>query len=314
VVTELHGCRQCGSLDGTIVLSRSKGAYPVDLTKCVACGLVYYAGSWLDEDPEFYEYYAARIGQDRDALYDPLTGQRLNAMLRRLGRHTPGRRLLDVGCGEGHLVDVARAAGWDARGIDLSLAAVEICRSFGLDVDRTDFFDEKLPRSSFDVITMIELIEHVAEPAAFFARAEELLAVGGVLHLTTPNFSSLGRRLLGADWQVVSPAHLTYFSPRTMRDVVAGSTGLDPVEVGTRNLSGAAMRRVVGRVPLATSIPKAASVPGEGYAEEQRFRHRVEASPHLRLAKAAANVALRVTGTGEVLAATFRKVGHRRTG
>lgn len=297
-------CRHCGSAGGAVVLRRG-GDEAVELRRCDRCGLVSESGRWYAEHPDVYEYYAERLGRSRDELYDPLTAQRLAALLDRLAACAPGRRLLDVGCGEGQLVSVACERGWDAHGIDLSRSAVAICRSFDVSASCTDLFSDELRPASHDVVTMIELVEHVEDPTAFLRRAAELLVPGGLLHLTTPNFGSLGRRLLGADWRIVSGEHLTYFEPRTLRAVAASVPGLRPVEVATRNLSAAAVRRLMPLLPSGAELPAAAYVPGEQFAREQELRHSVERSRLLRAAKAAVNAGLRASGLGEVIGATF---------
>src|SRR4029077_3834385 len=153
------------------------------------------------------------------------------------------RTLLDVGCGLGELVRVAVDSGWDARGIELSAEAVAVCRRFDLPCDTTNFFDPALD-GRYGLITMVELIEHVANPRTFFERAAELLEPGGVLYLTTPNFNALGRRLLGPDWPLIGPEHVNYFPPATLQGLVA-TTPFAVVGLRTKNISPSQVRTFV---------------------------------------------------------------------
>lgn len=294
-------CPTCSSNHHEVVLAARAGSLP--LVACADCGLVRLGA--VDTPDDLYSYYDRRRGASRDALYDPLTTARLRLALRDLERLAPGRRLLDVGCGEGQLVDVALAAGWDARGIDLAGGAIDICRSFGLPCDRKDVFSDEFEPAAFDVVTMVELIEHVSEPAQFLRRAEELLVPGGVLYVTTPNWSSLGRRLLGERWSAVSIEHLTYFTPKTFRRVVRASTDLDIVSLQTRNISAAALRRLDPRLwgvrrersHRVTTSPE----------PERMLRQRIDASPALRLTKSVANGLLAATGLGEAMFVILRR-------
>ena len=296
-------CRACGG-----DAARHSTADTVVLASCARCGLIQLDDDTAPVDETFYDYYASRIGLPRDEVHLPLTTERYRSLLAKLEPLVSGRRLLDVGCGEGQLVAAASASGWDAHGIDLSPSAVEICRSFDLPCSRTDLFDASLAAGSFDVITMIELIEHVADPGRFLARAEELLTPGGVVHLTTPNHGALGRRVLGQAWGPYSPAHLSYFSPASFRRLVASSTGLEVVGIGSRNISAAALRKLARRRAPAVAGGPGAHV-GTEFAAEQELRHRLERSTLRRAAKSLANAALSATGTGETLVVLLRRPG-----
>lgn len=288
-------CRSCGS---TIASVEAK-ADGFDLLRCGSCNLV-YRGPVDSDSSVFYEYYSDRFGMTREQLFNPLTTRRYHELLASLEGLAPGRRLLDVGCGQGQLVHAAATAGWDAFGIDTSAAAIELARSVGVQCDVVDLHAPTLAPSSFDAITLIEVVEHIEDISPFLARVEELLRPGGVAYLTTPNYASLGRRVLGTDWRVINEHHVTYFTPRTLRAVAQHSTRLHPVRVETRNLSAAAIRRLLRR-----PTPVGAEVPGH----EQDLRAHVEGSPALRAVKRIVNVGLRATGLGETLAATFVRGG-----
>jgi SAM-dependent methyltransferase len=109
---------------------------------------------------------------------------------------TPPGRLLDVGCATGVFLDLARSAGWDVSGVELSARHAAYARSgFGLDVWEGDFVDAPFPPASFEAITMWDFLEHVLDPAAVLAQAHRLLAPGGVLLVFTIDTASLFNRL-----------------------------------------------------------------------------------------------------------------------
>jgi len=122
-----------------------------------------------------------------------------NAILRKLlDRHTPQRpgsqpplELLDVGCGGGAmLADLARRG--NARGVDVSPAAVDACRRRGLTAAIGALPDALgLPPASMDAIVASEVIEHVADDHAAAAALVALLRPGGVLAVTVPAFQWL---------------------------------------------------------------------------------------------------------------------------
>jgi SAM-dependent methyltransferase len=83
---------------------------------------------------------------------------------------------------------------------------------------------------SFDVVTTFEVLEHMADPRREVRSIARVLRPGGVLYATTPNFSSLTRRLLGPRYRVIDyPEHLGYFRRSTLDRLLceAGFTRID---------------------------------------------------------------------------------------
>ncbi|HWP65502.1 MAG TPA: class I SAM-dependent methyltransferase, partial [Candidatus Limnocylindria bacterium] len=105
--------------------------------------------------------------------------------------HAPGR-LLDVGCGTGLFLAVARRRGWSVTGVDGSVEATRYARErFGLDVQTGEFTTFAAGGDRFDVITMWDIVEHAREPVRLLAAARAALAPGGVVGLSTPNQRSI---------------------------------------------------------------------------------------------------------------------------
>jgi SAM-dependent methyltransferase len=132
------------------------------------------------------------------------------------------QRLLDVGYGAGGFLRVAKARGWTTHGVEVSGAAVEVGKKHGLgELHHGDFRTVSLEDSSFDVIIMAELIEHLPDPMSFLRRARTLLRPGGLLYMTTPHGRGLSGRVLGTSWSVLCPPeHLQLFSIASARRCV----------------------------------------------------------------------------------------------
>lgn len=282
------------------------------LNRCCTCGFVYLS-SWqesLENAELLYDYYAHLTDEDLAERHSAENRARQQALLRKLSTYTTGRKLLDVGCGDGQLLQTATEAGWDAVGIDLSESAVELCRRRGLDASNTDFFDRSLDTRRFDVIVMSELVEHVHAPHRFLSRAESLLEPGGVLYLTTPNFGSLARRMLGPRWSVIHPEHIGYFEPSTLRDMVSRETDLRALEVEARNITPSTFvawaRGLGGRgAGSARAAKETHRQAREGL--DQRLRHLVHQSRLLGASKDTLNRAASRTGLGDTLVAWLQK-------
>ncbi len=274
---------------------------------CNACKTVYLGAYSVGFVDELYDYYKALRSKSRGELFDPATRISYERVLALFARHGGGKRVLDVGCGIGGFVDVALSSGYSAEGIDLSHPAVEIAMGVGLPVSRCDFFSEDIQMASRDVVTLFEVIEHVPQPVAFLRRAEEVVKPGGLVYITTPNFGSLDRRILGAKWKAIHPEHLTYFTPSTLLAAVRAGTNLEVVRVETRNISAQLMDHVGSLVGRRRGRRPEVEAGFAIIATAPQFRARVAASPGLSLAKRAINAVLDVTSLGETIVLLLRR-------
>ena len=143
-------------------------------------------------------------------------------------------RILDVGGGTGDIAArLVEAAGTRASAVvvDFDEESIEVARRRGLEgfVGR---FEDYEPDERFDLILMLNLIEHVADPSAMLSRARELLTADGILWLQTPNFRSLDALLFRRrSWAGLHcPRHWVVFSDEGLRRAI-GAAGLTPVEM-----------------------------------------------------------------------------------
>ncbi len=195
------------------------GQHP-QIVQCRYCGYVYANPRWVTGDlldayqaVEDETYVRERQGRE-------LTFRRHLRSLHRLSGPPAGRRLLDVGAYIGVFVEVARESGWDACGVEPSSWAVDVARRRGLPVVQGTQETIVAPPASFDVITMWDVIEHVADPAAEMARARELLKPGGLIAVHTMDVESLFARLMGRRWPWLMEMHVHYFSRRTLMQML----------------------------------------------------------------------------------------------
>ena len=143
--------------------------------------------------------------------------------LGRLERLVGGERtVLDVGCGTGEFLDVARRRGWRTAGVEISAYAAQYGRrQYGLDIRTGTLSGDLFAERSFAAVTLWDVIEHVPDPVATLASSARLLTPGGVLALSTGDMESLCARLCGRHWHLFNlPEHVFFFSRRTIDDVL----------------------------------------------------------------------------------------------
>lgn len=170
----------------------------------------------------------------------------------------PPARLLDVGCGNGAFLREASTAGYDALGIDVSEAGVELCARYGLPAEarRVEDMDE----GRWDVATLWDVIEHIPSPIDFLTSVRSILRPDGVIFLKTPTVAREGLAMLRivrplARSTLHLPGHVNIFSETSIR-MALQSSGFDVQRIdtcGDMRSAGPARtaRRAVGRIARA---------------------------------------------------------------
>ncbi len=125
-----------------------------------------------------------------------------------------GTRLLDIGCGGGGFVKMAREVGFDAFGLERSPEAAALAEQAAPGHIFTGTEEALAERSEvFDALTLFHVLEHVPEPFRYLKRLRKLLRPSGMIFVQVPNRESLQARLFGARWYGLDcPRHLYNFS------------------------------------------------------------------------------------------------------
>jgi 2-polyprenyl-3-methyl-5-hydroxy-6-metoxy-1,4-benzoquinol methylase len=199
-------CRHCG----TIYQRLSAKARPIS---------EYYDESYASSDGwELEEQGAAAKALSRiaDMIHSP---------------QGPGdNQLLDVGCGSGVFLALAKDRGWNVTGIDLNPTLAQRARErCGAEVLVGDLLTTDVGGRKFNVITLLDLIEHLLEPLPVLRRCRELLAPRGTLVVYTPNhrglickvahalFRGTFGRFRGPMDEIFDCTHLVFFDPASLR-------------------------------------------------------------------------------------------------
>jgi SAM-dependent methyltransferase len=135
-------------------------------------------------------------------------------------------RLLDVGCATGDLLEAARDRQYLAEGLELSEWSSQIAAGKGFIIYKEYLASlaERLP-NHFDVITLMGVIEHFAEPAEEMNSICKLLKPNGIVVIWTGDVNSITSRALGRKWWYWQGQHIQYFTHASLKRLV-GLCGL----------------------------------------------------------------------------------------
>jgi len=217
-------CPLCGKRNDaafTVFTQERKGKRETQALRCSDCGLVYLM-DYQDDRQHLYDGdYGAWGGDDADL--ERMVAKAKRQAFRRQLRHlqaflSEGRtRLLDVGTGNGYLLDVAVELGLEAHGVELSAEASAKASLRHPGKIRVGTLEAAAyADGSFDVVAMTDIIEHIADPLTFFAEVARILRPGGLVFIITPNADSLTRKALGRHWFQYKYEHVLYWNPSSL--------------------------------------------------------------------------------------------------
>ena len=226
---EVNYCNLCSSkqLIPLYHITRCEPAF--DVVKCASCGLIFQSPRFSDEAiSEFYSegYYTGKSSYTYVDERENFKGssyvwnKRIKKISSFLGLAVnKGKRFLDIGCSFGGFLSCAEDAGFDVYGLDISSFAASYARDkLNLkNVICADFTKGLYEENFFDVITMIEVIEHVKDPMQTIKEAYKILKPGGLFLLQTANMDGYQAKKEGADYHYFLPGHLYYFSAKTLK-------------------------------------------------------------------------------------------------
>lgn len=199
------------------------------LVRCRGCGFVQCIDS--GDAKVLTAFYEKLIDPDYEATRAQrlLQAERLLTLLHPFRQ--PGRqRLLDIGAGSGILVEAAVRRGFSPIGIEPSRWLADQALQRNLPVVCGVLPHDDI-RGEFDFVTLVDVLEHVAEPLALLQEAAGHLARDGAGLLVVPDAGSFTARLLGFRWWHYRIAHVGYFNHTALGKIIHRA-GLEIVDTG----------------------------------------------------------------------------------
>jgi len=234
-------CKFCKEEQKTIKAKLGSG---INYSECSGCGVV-----CQDPLPDLSSLQAIYRSQEQNYFIDEqkgvdyLKGERwlrgtAKFYARLIKKYNPqdwaGLKVLDFGCATGVFLDELRKLGSQVQGIELSGWASDYGRrSFGLDIINKDIAQVDFPAGHFDLITLIHVIEHLADPDHVIKKLSTWLKPGGLLVIATPDGNSLGAKIFKNKWYYYIPhEHLYLFSPLSLKKLLIANKfkviGIEP--------------------------------------------------------------------------------------
>lgn len=232
-------CNLCDSTEYTIKYNIPRYGKNIRIVKCKKCNLIYqnplpstkdivdmydkdyFNGKGFDEGVNYYE------GLKHKKSWDYIS----NSRMKNIEKFSNKGKILDIGCGMGDFLDIAKKRGWNTNGLELSKYSSNIAKKrFRLNVFCGTIDEAKYDSKEFDVITMIEVIEHLENPKNTLKECNRILKDSGILVIQTGDINSLYAKIKGEKWPYILLGHLHYFSKKTLVKML-NETGFEVIKV-----------------------------------------------------------------------------------
>lgn len=265
------------------------------LVKCDQCSFVF--AKQIPTAQELVDHYSKTYS--REDFLSPITVKRYHELLDKFEPYRKTNKLLDVGCGVGYFLDVARERGWEVYGTEFTDESMRINRDKGFNMNQGPLKATNYAPESFDIITSFEVIEHINNPDEEMNQIKTILRQGGLFYCTTPNFNSLSRHQLKGQWNViVYPEHLSYYTPKSM-DYLLKHHGFHKKEVLTTGISITRYKKSKDHSITESHVT--------GQSTDEQLRMQMESKWYLGLAKNIINGVLTFLGMGDSLKVMYVK-------
>lgn len=234
-----RACPVCGHDAAEAYLQKGE----LRLTRCRACGMIYVKAVPAEyASGEYYDRAGVDYYLSPEKLESDYAGVRFERELRLFRNHCPGGAVLDVGCSSGAFLFQLKQrfpGCYQVLGTDVSGPPLDYAESRGIAVVRGDFLEQDFGGRQFDAVTFWAVLEHLATPGQFLAKAVSILKPGGLCFVLVPNMGSLAARLLGTRYRYIYAQHLNYFTKAALMRLVedrwsvveSGSTHFNPVVI-----------------------------------------------------------------------------------
>lgn len=215
--TRSYHCPLCGNPKTTFTFKKGIQFYfdckPCDFRFSISKNNANFPDDFQDFGIAYREYFQnlATAGKNYRPVFDFFEGRKNENL----------NPWLDVGCGSGNLVRMARSSGFEAVGIEESKVLFKEYLStepWFLNARLNDY--SKSHAGKFKIITLIDVLEHIPDPVTFLQSIWSLLAPGGIFILHLPVRKSWVERILNSRWPHYNRFHFSFFSENGLKKLM----------------------------------------------------------------------------------------------
>jgi 2-polyprenyl-3-methyl-5-hydroxy-6-metoxy-1,4-benzoquinol methylase len=225
-----HNASVCGICRNTQLLPVFSDTLPW-LMKCSRCMVQCVHPQPSDSElksiysSQYYETFGYEHGNGDS--YRAMKNAQCQLILNMIEQHISGGRLLDVGSALGDMLAAAAARGWSAIGVERNEYAVKIAENVAPGATYCGCLEGCYEHiGNVDVITCLDVFEHLRSPGDILAKFRDILKPGGLCVMTTVDAGSMYAKILRMRWPHYHRDHLWYFTRSTMQ-ILMREAGLE---------------------------------------------------------------------------------------
>jgi SAM-dependent methyltransferase len=208
------------------------------IQKCSECGFRFTnpiptednIGEYYKSD-DYLSHSTAKRKGIIPLVYRKVRAINLKKKLKLLKKVSSGKRILDIGAGNGFFLSACRSAGYDVKGLEPDSHAREVAdKDYGIELNNIDHLN-KIASGSLDIVTMWHVLEHVYHLRKDVEDIVRVLSDDGVLILALPNIDSYDAQYYMEHWDGLDlPLHLYHFTPTDVKNLFE-QYGMELVEM-----------------------------------------------------------------------------------
>jgi 2-polyprenyl-3-methyl-5-hydroxy-6-metoxy-1,4-benzoquinol methylase len=204
--------------------------------KCSECRFTFLQNS---DNPNFQNILDDFEGAYIDYLKaSPADKKNHSSLLKWIRKYTTNvaPHILDVGSGSGKWINYLTQQGFVTFGLEPSVTLYNhfLANNNSFEFTTVNNYIRNNPEKKFDIITVFDVLEHIKDPVEFLSGIASLMHPASLLFISTPDISSLHRKLTGKRWHYFNKYHFSYFSKITLTQA-ADKAGLHLLHTSHRS-------------------------------------------------------------------------------